>query len=630
MKLKNSNIPIILFEILSISIIFLLIEAIISINHQRYTDETYTSKMSHMANELHQSSDDLTNFARSYAVTNDNTYKDKYFQILAIRNGVIARPKEYNSIYWDIDNNSNKNRHPESEKISFKDIVKKLPFTPFEIKLLVESEDNSNALVNIEVKAFNAMIGKFVDKDGAYTIKSQIDQKFAISLLHSKEYLIAKQTIMKPIDELITTLKSRRNKISDENHNEAHKLFMILIGTILIFIIGNIFIYIYLNKKEDKRQREIDSALAYSKAKSTFLANMSHEIRTPLNAILGFINLLKKEISSEAGLKQIKIIQDSSNGLLKIIEDILDLSKIESDKIEIDMIDFNLKEELELIINLFELRMSEANISMYLKVSPNMPQYIHADSLRIKQVIINLLGNALKFSPPHTTITIAASYENETLTLSVEDQGKGIAKEKQKQIFEAFSQEDVSTTREYGGTGLGLTISSRLIQLMGGELCIESQLGKGSRFYFSIHALKADKSDIINTTPEPSCFNGQKILLVEDNKSNQLLMKLLLEEVNLQYKIAENGQVAVDMFKEAKYDLILMDENMPVMNGRDAARQIILYEQKNALVHTPIVALTANALKGDREKFINAGMDDYLTKPIDVSLLQNVLNKFLN
>lgn len=631
MKLRytNTNITIILFEIITVAVIFILIKAIISSSDQRLIDETNTHKMTNMANELHQSSDDLTNYARSYVVTGDDTYLDKYFKVLSIRNGEIARPKNYNSIYWDMDDNLANKRHPGSVKLSFKDIISTLPFLPLEIKLLTESEEHSNDLVNIEIKAFNSMAGKFIDKDGAYTIKSKKDQKLAISLLHSKDYTIAKQTIMKPIDELITTVQNRRSNISKQSHKEAYKLFMILSSVIILFIVGNIYIYFYLNNKEEKKQKEIETAMEYSKAKSIFLANMSHEIRTPLNAILGFVNLLKKEISSESGLEKIRIIQDSSNGLLKIIEDVLDLSKIESDKIEIDPVDFELKKEFELVMSLFELRMSEVNITSYLNISPDVPKFINADSLRIKQVLINLLGNALKFSYPNQHITTNVSYEDNLLTVSVQDQGKGIAKEKQKEIFKAFSQEDASTTRNYGGTGLGLSISTKLIHLMGGELKLKSELGLGSRFYFSIPVSEAFEVYESNEFTESIKFKGQKILLVEDNKSNQLLMTLLLEELNLMYEIAGNGKIALEMFKSSKYDLILMDENMPVMNGSESAKKIISYEQDNSLKHTPIIALTANALKGTRDKFIAVGMDDYLTKPIDAIILQNTLNKYL-
>ncbi len=629
MKINVSNISIILFEIVAVTIIFFIIKTIISINHQRLIDESQTNEMFLMANELHQSSDDLTNFARSYVVTNDTSYRDKYYKVLAIRNGEQARPKNYNSIYWDIDDISKEERHADEDKVSFKTLIKKLPFVPYELDLLLKSEQNSNDLVNIEVQAFNAMAGKFIDQTGAYTIEAEADQELAISLLYSTEYLVAKQVIMKPIDELIITLRDRRSELARENHQNAYTVFTILIAAIIVFIAGNILIYFYLNHKEAKKQQELDAAMEYSKAKSTFLANMSHEIRTPLNAILGFVDLLKKEVSSETGLQKIKVIQQSSQGLLKVIEDVLDLSKIESDKIEIDPIDFELEKELEVVMSLFQLRMLEANITSHLNISPEVPRYLHADVLRIKQVLINLLSNALKFSSPDQHIMIDVSYQDGLLNVSVQDQGKGIAKEKQKEIFEAFHQEDVSTTREYGGTGLGLAISSKLVHLMGGELKLESTPGQGSRFYFSIPVEKASESNEVLNDTEQVSFQGQHILLVEDNKSNQLLMSLILEELNLNYSIADNGQIALDMFKENNYDLVLMDENMPVMNGSESTKQMILHEEKHNLPHTPIIAVTANAIKGDRERFLKAGMDDYITKPIDTFTLEKILKSYL-
>ena len=372
-----------------------------------------------------------------------------------------------------------------------------------------------------------------------------------------------------------------------------------------------------------------DKALESAKAKGEFLANMSHEIRTPLNAIMGFIDLLKEENIGGKSEKYIDVISDSSKNLLNIIEDILDFSKIESRKLDIDKVDFNTKAEFEVITHLFDAKCSVKNISLSLILDKNLPHAINTDPLRIKQIITNLISNAVKFTPDGKNIIVKIDYTHNKLNVSVKDEGKGIAKDKLLHIFEAFSQEDSSTTRKYGGTGLGLSISSELVKLLGGELKLKSEVGKGSEFYFSIPVTigKELKSELI--IAKEVDFKDKKILLVEDNKANQMFMKVILEKIKIFYDISNDGVEAVEQFKKSKYDAILMDENMPNMNGIEATRQILEYEKLNQLTHTPIIALTANALKGDRERFIEAGLDEYLTKPVNKEKLIEVFTKLL-
>ena len=231
------------------------------------------------------------------------------------------------------------------------------------------------------------------------------------------------------------------------------------------------------------------------------------------------------------------------------------------------------------------------------------------------------------FTPEGKNIYLDIDYEDGKLNVSVKDEGIGISKEYQSKIFEAFSQEDSSTTRKYGGTGLGLTISYNLVNAMGGELKLKSEPGVGSEFYFSL-PMKAGSTIIRKATNELDNSFEAKILLVEDNKANQMFMKVLLKKMKLEFEIANDGLEAVEMYKNSSYDLILMDENMPNMNGIEATKNILEYEKKNKQKHTPIVALTANALKGDRERFLECGMDEYLTKPLEKTKLINILNKF--
>ena len=366
------------------------------------------------------------------------------------------------------------------------------------------------------------------------------------------------------------------------------------------------------------------------KSKEQFLANMSHELRTPLNAILGFVELIKENTHEEKILEYSSIIDASGKSLLGIIDDILDFSKIESGNISIEKIDFDVKKEINIIKSLFDAKASEKNITLSLLIDKDVPDFINTDIFRIRQVISNLLSNALKFTEENKKILIHASYSNGHLNVNVKDEGKGIAKEKLSHIFDEFAQEDISTTREFGGTGLGLTISRKLIHLLDGALQVKSELGIGSEFYFSVPALEAEP--ILEVLDEKIIhnFDGKKILVAEDNRTNQIFIGIILKGKGIEYDIAQDGVVALQMFQEHKYDAILMDENMPNMGGIVTTGKILEYEKENNLIHTPIIAVTANSIKGDREKFIAAGMDDYISKPIDKKKLYDKLTTLLN
>ena len=384
---------------------------------------------------------------------------------------------------------------------------------------------------------------------------------------------------------------------------------------------------------EEKIKFEVKEKLKASKiamkSKDQFLASMSHEIRTPLNAILGFIDILKEDEINKEKLKYLETINKSSQSLLGIINDILDFNKIENQMLTMELIPFNAKDEFRSVKKLFDFKASSNGITL-VKEFENLPAKLLGDPLRIKQVLNNLLSNAIKFTPKGKKIEISISYNNGYLFVRVKDEGVGISKEYQKNIFIPFTQEDTSTTRKYGGTGLGLSISYKLINLMGGELKVKSNPNKGSEFYFSIPLketsmeLEQEKlSDIRNS------FDAH-ILLAEDNTSNQMFMKILFKKLNLTFDIANDGIEAVTMFKKEDYDLILMDENMPNMSGTEATLKILEYETEHSLAHTPIVALTANALKGDKERFISVGMDDYLSKPLKLIELAKMLGKHLS
>ncbi|MDH5464563.1 MAG: ATP-binding protein, partial [Thiovulaceae bacterium] len=372
--------------------------------------------------------------------------------------------------------------------------------------------------------------------------------------------------------------------------------------------------------------RSVRQDISAEKAKEQFLANMSHELRTPLNAILGFIEIIKNQTKEKTTLEYSEIINKSGKDLLYIIEDILDFSKMESGKLEVEKISFNPKAELSIVANLFGASASEKNITLEFDIDSSVPTFINSDPHRIKQVISNLVSNAIKFTPRGKKIFVKVTYDDETLMVSVIDEGKGIAKDKIESVFEAFQQEESSITREFGGTGLGLSISRELIKLLGGELKVKSTLGKGSEFYFNIPAKNvALLHDVDAMENKEYDFSDVKVLIAEDNKANQMFMSLILENLNVENVIVDNGLEAFKEIQNKKYDMIFMDENMPVMGGIEATAKILEYEKSNKSEHTPIVALTANALKGDKEKFLASGMDDYATKPINTDKVSNLI-----
>jgi len=593
-----------------------------------------------------------------------------------------------------------------------------------------------NTLLEDYKKAIDA--GIIVSKTDTKGIITYVNDEFCKISGYTKDELIGKpHNIVRHPDVAKETFKEMWNTIKSgkiwkgEIKNKAKDGREYHVKTIIAPLMnkdGEIIEYIALREDITDLVYAIKKAKEAEQVKMLFLSNMSHEIRTPLNGILGFTELLLKSNNlPEKEKRYINTIHSSSQALLQIINDVLDISKIESGKLTLEKKPFRPICSFKQAAELFKAKAKEKNISYKIDLDFNLTGNIVSDEFRIRQVISNLLGNAIKFTPENGEILFSVKQidkkENKsTICFSIKDTGIGIPKDKQADIFKEFTQADNSVSRKFGGTGLGLSISYKIVQALGGELKVRSEEGKGSEFYFCIEVevsengnsmknsildLKVglykvenkelidylkkvvnsvsevndnlDEYDIIisseylpdyknklilfgdtkeNIISIPSQFDSSdilnslidfvdnkenhsknkditklvfnhKVLVAEDNEVNQELIKILLDSKGIKYIIANNGLEAVELYKKEKFDLVFMDINMPEMDGIEATKEIKKYEAENNITHTPIIALTANAMEGDKDRFLEF-MDDYLSKPIMEEELNNILNKYLN
>ena len=387
-----------------------------------------------------------------------------------------------------------------------------------------------------------------------------------------------------------------------------------------------------------------DAAEKANQAKSEFLANMSHEIRTPMNAILGMLKLTQSAELPPLDPRQADYLlkaEQSTHTLLRVINDILDFSKIEAGRLEMERVDFSISQVLSQMTDMFDLMVREKGLIFENSAPPSLPPRLLGDPLRLTQVLLNLVSNGVKFTEKGE-INLAVSEVGRqdrqvTLQFTVRDTGIGMTQEQMKRMFTPFTQTDTSTTRKYGGTGLGLTICQKLVHLMNGEIWCTSEPGRGSTFHLTARfELPVEEIKPASAQPErkkekaadePFDLEGvSPILLAEDNELNQIIAQKLLEKKGFTVVVANNGQEAIEMLQAGDYELVLMDIQMPEMDGISAAMEIRKMERFKDL---PIIAMTAHAMSGDREKSLEAGMNDHITKPIDVKTLYATLRKWI-
>ncbi len=394
-------------------------------------------------------------------------------------------------------------------------------------------------------------------------------------------------------------------------------------------------------RMEDELRHAKETAESVSLAKSNFLANMSHEIRTPMNAIMGMTKMVLESNLTTEQSAMLEGVCEASHSLLEIINDILDFSKIEAGKVELKPEEFDPHTVIDATMRVFRIPAEKAGLEFSAHYTPDVPTRIFGDFGRLRQILVNLVGNAIKFTP-NGSVTISVSCllphatcipNSATLLFSVKDTGIGIPKEKFETIFDSFTQEDSTTTKRYGGTGLGLAISKRLVEMMNGNIWLESTIDAGSTFYFTVPfetpEVSLSPQPISSKEVLPASLPPLRILLAEDNLLNQRFASHCLRSKGHEVTAVPNGKEAIDSLQNNTYDLILMDVSMPILDGIETTRLIRKDRSGKFNPSIPIIALTAHAVKGDRERFLEAGMDDYVSKPFDLDILFNVIVKCL-
>ncbi|MBL0953619.1 MAG: response regulator [Leptospira sp.] len=625
-----------------------------------------------IANELRQSSDQLTNLVRLYAIQKKPKYKDYFQRILEIRNGEKPRPKGYDYAYWDlVIADELPPPQEEGEQISIYNAMKQAGFNESDYSLLSLSKEKSDQLTKIEFESMS-----LIEEE----LKTGRSNPKAIRILFDDHYLKCKAEIMKPINDLYVQLDERTSQAILDAKEKVFFLRTVLILSGMIFgislylthrslvsIMGGSVDEVFrrisllgegkftgeiqtinnknsilnsLNITQKRLQELYEEKEMASHAKSEFLASMSHEIRTPLNGVIGITQILFKTNLDTEQKNYLKTIVDAGKALLNILNDILDFSKIDAGKLKIENIPFHLPNLIKEIFDLFVIESQAKHLEFSYQIDSKVPDTIISDPSRIRQILFNLIGNAIKFTETGYVI-LHVEIKDQMILFEIKDSGIGISSEKLSSLFQTFSQLDASTSRKYGGTGLGLAISERLVKLLDGKIGVKSVKGVGSTFWCMIPLSipeetvsnqilsREDTEDKSTEQNDSENFTNQSFLVVEDNVLNQKVIGGLLKKQNINFDLAENGKIAVEMFQKKHYDLILMDCEMPIMDGFEATTKIREIE-KNKEQKSVIIAVTAHVLNEHKQRCSEVGMDGFISKPFYIDDLLQTYTKVLN
>jgi signal transduction histidine kinase len=512
----------------------------------------------------------------------------------------------------------------------------------FAVNYLKRAMELNDKTANFELrykiyKALSAAYEKMSDIPTSFLfLKRSNDLKDSIAALNQQRLGTEDYNTFKETEKLKTIEQMNREYKQQQEANRFSRVISILaIALIAILSLLSLSLYknniirnqsnLLLKEKNSELQIAKDKAEKASKARAEFLSTVSHELRTPLNAINGITHLLLEENPKESQLNYLQSLKFSGNYLLTFINEILEINRIESTTVQAEDINFNLKLLLNNIQNSLR-EMAHKNNNRYLiDIDPSIPDNLIGDPTKLSQIFINLINNALKFTRDgEVRVEARQSRINDgytTITFKIIDTGIGIPEDKQESIFDSFSQGSIEINRKYGGTGLGLNIVKKLIEILGGTINLESKIGKGSTFYFDLtFAMGSQSLPELSPDYDDAVFVNKKVLLVEDNKINQMITKKMLENKKALCEIIDNGEDAIEAVKKNYYDLVLMDVHLPGINGTIATQKIRSFD-----THTRIIALTAISLNENREMLLSYGMNDVITKPFDPNNFYKVI-----
>jgi len=636
-----------------------------------------------LADELRQSSDDLTRMARTYVVTGDPAYEEYFRRILAIRNGEASRPKGYDGIYWDLVTATGENPGPDGEPVALEALMRRTNFTEEEFAKLRESQERSDALVALEDEAMAAVQGLYPDAQGQYKVSGVPDMGLARELLHGPAYHSAKAAIMAPIEEFTAMVEERTTSEVDALRVRAGLLVQAALGlmglTVGLFVVALVLLQRRVarpvgelaaaasraesgdyrgrvavrsrdeisqlarafNQMSDAIESDIEArdrsaaeladarqaADAANQAKSAFLANMSHELRTPMNAILGYSEMLMEDArdeGNEESVADLEKIHSAGKHLLSLINDVLDLSKIEAGKMDLYFETFGVPQLVEGVATTVDPLIRKNGNRLSVEVDDSLAE-MRADATKVRQALLNLLSNAAKFTHEGEIRLVARAAEQDGeswLRISVSDSGIGIPPEKIDHVFEEFSQADDSTSRDYGGTGLGLPISRRFCQMMGGDILLESTPGEGSTFTIQLPMQVApeeaeDAPEAV--TPVPA---AERTVLVIDDDPNALdLLGRTLQGAGVRVVTASDGREALRLARSLHPVAITLDVMMPGMDGWEVLRELKADPDTRDI---PVIMVT---MTDDRSLGYALGATEFLTKPVERDQLVQLLER---